>query len=177
MNLRLYRTAFAAIAAALCMSFLAPQPLAARDAPPLEIPGRQQGAPSAVPSPNPTVNPNEDFARQFEALKKQLEALGGQIKKSAGEIEALTSPDSARRQIATLQSLIANTLGMVANNGDVARLGEKVMDYARRKQKEFETDKQFSPEERAYLQKEWKRVGAQTEAAIQDLTNARAKLT
>ena len=49
--------------------------------------------------------------------------------------------------------------------------------YARSKQKQFADDKKFSAEERQYLQKEWQRVGAQTEAAIGELTKARGKLT
>ncbi len=130
-----------------------------------------------APSAPPLANPGDDFVKQYSALKKQLEALGGKIKKSAGEIENLTSPDAARKQINTLQGLIANTLGLVTNNGDVAKLGKRVIDYARSKQKQFESDTKFSPEERAFLQKEWKRVGAQTEAAISELSRARGKLT
>lgn len=134
----------------------------------------------AAPAGNtlpPIANPGDDFVKQFADLKKQLEALGQQIKKSAGEIETLTSPDAARKEIGTLQGLIANTLGLVTNNGDVAKLGKKVIDYARAKRKQFENDTKFSPEDRDYLKKEWLRVATQTEAAIAELSKARSKLT
>jgi DNA repair exonuclease SbcCD ATPase subunit len=136
-----------------------------------------KGGPEVKESQPALVNPNDDFVKEFSNLKKQLQELGKKIKQSAAEIETLTSPDAARKEIGTLQALIADTLGLVTNNADVAKLGEKVIDFARKKQKQFEQDKKFSPEERAYLQKEWKRVGAETEAAIGELTKARSKLT
>ena len=160
----------AAVALAGCLGLAAHGPLAARD---LETSARTE----TEQGPAPLANPGDDFIKQFSALKKQLEALGGQIKKSAGEIESLTSPEAARKEIGTLQGLIANTLGLVTNNGDVAKLGQKVIDYARAKQKQFAEDKKFSAEERAYLQKEWQRVGTQTETAISELSKARGKLT
>jgi DNA repair exonuclease SbcCD ATPase subunit len=133
-----------------------------------------KGGPEVKESQPALVNPNDDFVKEFSNLKKQLQELGKKIKQSAAEIETLTSPDAARKEIGTLQALIADTLGLVSDN---AELGEKVIDFARKKQKQFEQDKKFSPEERAYLQKEWKRVGAETEAAIGELTKARSKLT
>lgn len=131
---------------------------------------------ATAPAP-PLTNPGDDFKKQFNDLKKQLEMLGGQIKKGAGEIEALTSPDAARKEISTLQKLIAKTLGLVADNGDVAVLGRKVTEFAAKKEKQFEASGKFTPEERQYLRNEWKKVGQETKAAIGALSSARSKLT
>ena len=145
------------------------------------------GFPAIMTAPSPAfatetdvpaaLNPVEDFNKQLEEVKKSFATLSGKIEQSTKEIEQLTTTDAARKDIATLQGLIADTLGAVSDNGDVAKLGQKTLDYARAKQKQFETDTKYSPEERQFLLNEWKRIGAETERATNDLANARREFT
>ncbi|MCC2099132.1 MAG: hypothetical protein KDJ29_19740 [Hyphomicrobiales bacterium] len=167
---RFGRHLIAAAVVATGVAMVGAPPAAARDF-------DSRSAPETAEPRAPLANPGDDFVKQFSDLKKQLQELGKKIKQSASEIETLTSPEAARKEIGTLQALIADTLGLVTNNGDVAKLGEKVIEFARKKQKQFAEDKKFSPEEREYLKKEWQRVGAQTETAIAELSKARSKLT
>lgn len=139
----------------------------------------------AVPSPAfstetevpAALNPIEDFNKQLEDVKKSFDTLSGKIEQSTKDIEQLTTTDAARKDIAALQGLIADTLGAVSDNGQVAKLGQKTLDYARAKQKQFETDTKYSPEERQFLLNEWKRIGTETERATNDLANARREFT
>ena len=128
-------------------------------------------------APIPALNPLDDFNRQLGEVKKNFEALSGKIEQSTREIEKLTTTEAARKDIATLQGLIADTLGAVSDNGEVARLGQKTLDFARAKQRQFEADTKYSPEERQFLLNEWKRIGAETERATADLANARREFS
>lgn len=123
------------------------------------------------------LNPVEDFNKQLEEVKKSFETLSAKIEQSTKDIEQLTTTDAARKDIAALQGLIADTLGAVSDNGQVAKLGQKTLDYAHAKQKQFETDTKYSPEERQFLLNEWKRIGTETERATNDLANARREFT
>ncbi len=128
-------------------------------------------------SPPVAVSPVEDFNKRYQDVKKHFEALGGKIKLGAKDIESLTSAEAARREIAAMQALIAETLGMVSSNGDVAALGQKALEFARAKQRQFENDTKFTPEERQFLQKEWRRISSETENATQDLSRAREEFS
>ena len=139
---------------------------------PLAVAGPARAAEQAQPPQVPS--PVDDFNKSIAEVKASLQQLTGRIEQSTRDIERLTAPDDARKQIAELQGLIAHTLGEVADNGDVARLGQKVIDYARAKQAQFEADTKFKPEERAFLQKEWKRIGDEARRATDDLANARS---
>jgi phage shock protein A len=123
------------------------------------------------------VSPVDDFNRQLEEVKKSFGALGGKIEQSTRDIEKLTKPDDARKEIAALQGMIAEALGAVSDNGDVAKLGQKALDFARSKQKQFEADAKFSAEERQYLLNEWRRIGGEIERANGDLGNARQEFS
>lgn len=127
--------------------------------------------------PPAIVSPVDDFNKQLEIVKKGFGALAGKIEQGTKNIEQLTAADAARQQIAEMQGLIADTLGAVSDNGDVARLGQKTLDFARAKQRQFETDPKFTPEERQFLLNEWRRIGADTERAVADLANARQEFS
>ena len=127
--------------------------------------------------PPAIVSPVDDFNRQMEAVKQNFSALGAKIEQSTREIETLTSPEAAKKQIDEIQALIADTLGAVSDNGDIAKLGQKTLDYARSKQKQFEADAKFTPEERQFLLNEWRRIASDTERAVGDLSNARQEFS
>ena len=121
------------------------------------------------------VTPAEDFTKKFEEFKTILGDLRGKIDKSREEIEKLTTLEDARKEIGVMQGMIADALGAVADNGDVAKIGQKALEFARSKQRQFETDTKFSPEERQYLLGEWKRVGGEIERAAGNIATARGE--
>ena len=123
------------------------------------------------------ANPVDDFNRAVTEAKKSLGDLSAKIEDSSKQIEGLTSTEAARAQVAELQSLIADALGQVADNGKVMTLGQKVVDYARSKESAFEQDSKFTPDERQYLLKEWRRIETEARRATDDLGNARREFT
>jgi len=88
-------------------------------------------------------------------VKKSLEGVNAKIEDRAKAIETLSSPDAARQQVDALQALISQTLGLVADNGAIATLGAKALEYSRGKQDQMRKDTKFSPTERAELQRRW----------------------
>ena len=123
------------------------------------------------------ANPVDDFNRAVAEAKKSLGDLSAKIEESSKQIEGLTATEAARAQVAELQSLIADALGQVADNGKVMTLGQKVVDYARSKEAVFDQDTKFSAEERQFLLKEWHRIETEAKRATDDLGNARREFT
>ncbi|MDR3494638.1 MAG: hypothetical protein P4L82_08545 [Ancalomicrobiaceae bacterium] len=123
------------------------------------------------------ANPVDDFNRAVVEAKKSLGDLSAKIEESSKQIEGLTSTEAARAQVAELQSLIADALGQVADNGKVMTLGQKVVDFARSKEAMFDRDTKFTPDERQYLLKEWRRIETEAKRATDDLGNARSEFT
>ncbi|MDR3374855.1 MAG: hypothetical protein P4L98_14095 [Ancalomicrobiaceae bacterium] len=123
------------------------------------------------------ANPVDDFNRAVVEAKKSLGDLSSKIEESSKQIEGLTSTEAARAQVAELQSLIADALGQVADNGKVMTLGQKVVDYARSKEALFDQDTKFSAEERQFLLKEWRRIETEAKRATDDLGSARREFT
>jgi phage shock protein A len=119
------------------------------------------------------ANPVDDFNSTLGEVKKSLGELTGKIESSTKDIEKVTAPEAARQQLAELQGLIADALGSVSDNGKVAVLGQKVIDFAAAKQKQIQADSKFTAEERAFLSKEWTRIGTEAKRASDDLNNAR----
>ncbi|MBT9289177.1 hypothetical protein [Prosthecodimorpha staleyi] len=132
----------------------------------------QAAAPEAKPAAQ-LASPVEDFNRTLGEVKKSLGDLTGRIEQSTKDIEKVTAPDAARKELAELQALIADALGSVSDNGPVATLGQKVIEFSRAKQRQIEADTKFTAEERAFLLKEWTRIGTEARRAAEDLTNAR----
>ena len=149
--------------------------LAALAAVPLAMP--LPGLAADTDGPPAAASPVEEFNKQLGEIKKGFESLSGKIEQGTKDIEKLTAPGSAREQIAGMQAMIADTLGAVSDNGDVAKLGQKTLDYARAKQKQLETESKYTPEERQFLLNEWRRISAETERAAQDLAEARAEFS
>ncbi len=118
-------------------------------------------------------NPIDDFKKQTDDVKKSLQSVLAKIDESAKAIESLSQPEAASKQIEELQALIAQALDVVADNGEVAKLGAKALQYANAKQKQFETDTKFAPADRAMLLREWRRIREETESAVADLGKAR----
>ncbi len=121
------------------------------------------------------IAPVEDFSRQLGELKKSFIELNKRIEESAKAIDRETDPQASRKEIEELRELVGSLLGAVADNGDVAQLGAKALEHARAKQKSLAAETRFSPEQRAFLLKEWDRIARETEAATAELDNARTR--
>ena len=136
------------------------------------MPARAQ-APTDAGVASGAPNPIGDFNKQLADVKKSVEDVNTEIDGSAKEIETLSKPDAAVAEIAKLQAIVAAGLAAVADNGDAAKLGVRALAFARDKQRQFETDTKFKPEEREMLLREWRRIAEETDKATRDLSAAR----
>lgn len=118
------------------------------------------------------ATPLVDFRAQIGEVKKSLEGVNAQIEDRAKAIETLTRPDAARQQVEELEALVSQTLGLVADNGEIATLGAKALEYSRSKQDQMRKDTKFSPAERAELQRRWDRNVAEMAKATDELSKA-----
>jgi DNA repair exonuclease SbcCD ATPase subunit len=118
------------------------------------------------------ATPLNDFRSQLGDVKKSLEGVNAKIEDRAKAIETLSKPDAARQQVEELQALVSQTLSLVADNGDIAKLGVKALEYARSKQDQMRKDTKFSATERAALQKRWDRNVAEMVKATDELSKA-----
>jgi chromosome segregation ATPase len=139
---------------------------------PLSLAGPSPAMAQAEKGPQ-VINPVEDFNRTLGEVRDNLGALSGKIDQATKDIEKVTAPEAARRELGELQALIADALGAVSDNGPVAVLGQKVIDFARTKQRQVESEGKYTPEERQFLQKEWSRISSDAQRATEDLTAAR----
>ncbi len=130
---------------------------------------------SSSSSTSDAVTPVEEFSRQLDELKKSFTELNKRIEESAKTIDRATDPQASRQEIAELRELVGSLLGAVADNGDVAQLGAKALEHARSKQKSLAAETRFSPEQRAFLLKQWDRIARETEAATAELDSARTR--
>jgi DNA repair exonuclease SbcCD ATPase subunit len=121
------------------------------------------------------IAPVEEFSRQLDALKKSFVELNKRIEESAKAIDHATDPQASRKEIEELRSLVGSLLGAVADNGEVAQLGAKALEHARSKQKSLAAETRFTPEQRAFLLRQWDRIARETEAATTELDNARGR--
>ncbi len=121
------------------------------------------------------LSPVEDFSRQLGELKKSFVELNKRIEDSAKTIDRTTDPQASRKEIAELRDLVGSLLGAVADNGEVAQLGAKALEHARAKQKSLAAETRFTPEQRAFLLKQWDRIARETEAATAELDDARGR--
>jgi chromosome segregation ATPase len=121
------------------------------------------------------VAPVEEFSRQLDELKKSFVELNKRIEESAKAIDGATDPQASRKEIAELRELVGSLLGAVADNGEVAQLGAKALEHARAKQKSLAAETRFTPEQRAFLLRQWDRIARETEAATAELDNARGR--
>jgi hypothetical protein len=130
--------------------------------------GRLYAEPAATAPATPLV----DFRTQLGEVKKGLEGVNTKIEERAKAIETLSKPDAARQQVEEVQALISQTLGLVADNGDIAKLGAKALEYSRSKQDQMRKETKFSPSERAELQRRWDRNVAEMVKATDELSKA-----
>ena len=128
--------------------------------------------PAAAAAP---ATPLTDFRTQLGEVKKNLAGVNAKIEDRARSIETLSKPDGARQQIEELQALVSQTLGMVADNGEIAKLGARALDYSRSKQEQMRKDTKFTPTERAALQKRWDTNVTEVAKATDELTKASAE--
>lgn len=125
----------------------------------------------------PPATPLTDFRTQIGDVKKSLEGVNAKIEDRAKAIETLSKPDAAKQQVDELQALISQTLGLVADNGEIAKLGAKALEYSRAKQEQMRKDTKFSPTERAALQRRWDRNVADMAKATDELSKASNEFT
>ena len=132
---------------------------------------------AAEASDRPQVpSPVDDFDQAYVEAKQALTDLNSKIEQRSAEIQKLTASDTAAQEVAQLQALIAETLGAVADNGKVAQLGQRALDFARGKQAQFEKDAKFAPEEREFLLNEWKGAADKMKKEVDLLAQSRSQL-
>src|SRR5215211_3972782 len=117
--------------------------------------------------------PVEEYARKVEEFTKNAPGLNKKIEEGTNAIESLTDAPKARSEIEQLRDVVADLLGRVSDNGELARLGAKALDQSRNKLKALEQDTRFKPEERQFLVDQWRELIRQTERAADDLDKAR----
>jgi len=119
--------------------------------------------------------PVEEYARKVEEFTKNAPGLNKKIEEGTKAIESLTDAPKARSEIEQLRDVVADLLGRVSDNGELARLGAKALDQSRNKLKALEQDTRFKPEERQFLVDQWRELIRQTERAADDLDKARVE--
>src|SRR5919198_2557476 len=92
--------------------------------------------------------PVEEYARKVEEFTKNAPNLQKKIEEGTKSIDALADAAKARTEIEQLRGVVADLLGRVSDNGELARLGGKALDHARQKLKTLEQESRFKPEER-----------------------------
>ncbi len=131
-------------------------------------------APASATAPSTPLN---DFRSQLGDVRKSLEGVNARIEEKAKTIESLSKPDAAKQQVEELQALISQTLGLVADNGEIAKLGALALGYARSKQEQMRNDTKFTPSERQALQKRWDQNLAEMVKATDELAKAGSEFT
>lgn len=116
---------------------------------------------------------DDEFARQLGDLKKSFGEIGKQIEAGTQAIDRLKSPEEGRKGIEDLRQHVSKLLGTVADNGEVAKLGQMALDRAQQKLQALAQDTRFKPEEREYLIHRWRELKASTADAIRELDGAR----
>jgi hypothetical protein len=134
--------------------------------------GEAASPPPSTPSATSPATPLNDFRTQLGEVKKSLEGVNAKIEDRAKAIETLSKPDAARQQVEELQALVAQTLGLVADNGDIAKLGARALEYSRGKQEQMRKDTKFSAAERTALLRRWDQNVAEMVKATDELSKA-----
>jgi DNA repair exonuclease SbcCD ATPase subunit len=117
--------------------------------------------------------PVEEYARKVDDFKKNAPNLGKKIEDGTKTIESLDDVSKARSEIEQLRGVVADLLGRVSDNGELARLGAKALDHSRKKLQALEQENRFTPEESKFLVEQWRELIRQTERAADDLDKAR----
>ena len=139
------------------------------------VSGAAESPPAAASPSVAPATPLTDFRTQLGEVKKSLAGVNAKIEDRAKAIEELSRPDAARQQIEQLQALVSETLGLVADNGEIARLGAKALDYSRAKQEQMRKDTRFTAAERANLQRRWDTNVTEVSKATDELAKASAE--
>ena len=127
----------------------------------------------AEPNANDAFAPVEEYARKVDEFTRNAPNLNKKIEEGTKAIDGLADAPKARSEIEQLRAVVADLLGGVSDNGELARLGGKALDHARRKLKTLEQETRFKPEERQFLIEHWRELIRQTERAADDLDKAR----
>jgi hypothetical protein len=117
----------------------------------------------------------EAFRSKLAEIQKLLADLNTSIGQTSKEIDTLTDPKAARSRIDGLQAAVAAALGAVADNGEIATLGTRVLAFERNKVKQLESSN-FSPEQKQVLLKGWQKLIDDTERATAELGDARSEI-
>lgn len=123
--------------------------------------------------PGTSALADDEFARQLGELKKTFGEVGKQIEAGTHAIDNLKSPEDGRKGIEELRQHVSRLLAAVADNGEVAKLGQMALERAEHKLQSLAQDRRFKPEEREYLIHRWRELKASTASAIAELDTAR----
>jgi DNA repair exonuclease SbcCD ATPase subunit len=117
--------------------------------------------------------PVEEYARKVEEFTRSAPDLNKKIDEGTKAIDALADAPQARSELEQLKAVVADLLGRVSDNAELARLGARALERSRTKLKALEQDNRFKPDERDFLVEQWRELIRQTERAADDLEKAR----
>lgn len=128
-----------------------------------------------VPKDAEAFAPVEDFARKVEEFAKNAPELNRKIQEGTKAIDGFADVSKARKELEQLRGAVADLLGRVSDDGDLARLGARALEQSRSKLKALEQENRFTADERGFLVSQWRELIRQTEAASADLDRARVE--
>jgi septal ring factor EnvC (AmiA/AmiB activator) len=117
----------------------------------------------------------EAFRTKLAEIQKLLTDLNSSIGQTSKEIDTLTDPKAARGRIDSLQAAVAAALGAVADNGEIATLGARVLAFERDKIKQLQGSN-FAPDQKQTLLQGWQKLVDDTERATAELGRARTQI-
>ena len=120
----------------------------------------------------PGKTPFDEFQTQRGKVRESLETLRKKIDQAQGDLEKLTKPELARKEIEQLQALVAETLGIVADNGELPQLGFKALNYAREKYDTLGKETKYPDAVKNELLAGWKARIKALEEATTELSTA-----
>jgi len=120
---------------------------------------------------------SEQFLKAFGDLKQQLTDLPKKIDETASAVNRSSAPSNTRQELDKLRESVAGLLVTLADNGDLAKLGQAVAVNAQQKLNAAQQDTHFAKDQRDYLLSRWQRVARETETAVAELDTARTQLS
>src|SRR5687767_736035 len=97
-------------------------------------------AAQATAKPGTTALADDEFTRQLGELKKTFGDVGKQIEAGTHAIDSLKKPEDGRKGIEELRQHVSRLLGAVADNGEVAKLGQMALQRAEQKMQALAQD-------------------------------------
>ncbi len=127
-------------------------------------------------TPSPSRQPviTDDTLEDFADLNRNLVSLESKIAKVKRLLADSGDRPEAKR--AAFRNTVAGLQAAFADGGDVAQLGQSILDFVRGRLDEAQRDANFPPEEKDALVTRWRRIVTQTETTVASLDVTRKSL-